>query len=115
MAVGHDQQPGIVGQAGHFAFRRVGDLDLDAGRHMVGEGIGPRIEPADATRQGRQHLYDSLADMAGAEQRDGEQVRPLRLKQRSEEHTSELQSLMRSAYAVLCLNKKKNKSTSCKE
>src|SRR3546814_2912568 len=28
---------------------------------------------------------------------------------RSEEHTSELQSLMRSSYAVLCLKKKKNK------
>src|SRR3546814_9845102 len=27
-------------------------------------------------------------------------------KQRSEEHTSELQSLMRNSYAVLCLNKK---------
>src|SRR3546814_1403401 len=27
---------------------------------------------------------------------------------RSEEHTSELQSLMRSSYAVFCLNKKKN-------
>src|SRR3546814_1667452 len=31
--------------------------------------------------------------------------------QRSEEHTSELQSLMRISYAVLCL-KKKNKNTS---
>src|SRR3546814_10825680 len=28
---------------------------------------------------------------------------------RSEEHTSELQSLMRSSYAVFCLNKKTNK------
>src|SRR3546814_10122252 len=28
---------------------------------------------------------------------------------RSEEHTSELQSLMRSSYAVFCLQKKKNK------
>src|SRR3546814_1393301 len=28
---------------------------------------------------------------------------------RSEEHTSELQSLMRTSYAVFCLNKKKNK------
>src|SRR3546814_3782020 len=27
---------------------------------------------------------------------------------RSEEHTSELQSLMRNSYAVYCLNKKKN-------
>src|SRR3546814_1230253 len=31
-------------------------------------------------------------------------------QQRSEEHTSELQSLMRISYAVFCLKKKKNKS-----
>src|SRR3546814_4245952 len=30
---------------------------------------------------------------------------------RSEEHTSELQSLMRNSYAVFCLKKKKNKNT----
>src|SRR3546814_2838482 len=30
---------------------------------------------------------------------------------RSEEHTSELQSLMRISYAVFCLKKKKNKRT----
>src|SRR3546814_5852674 len=30
---------------------------------------------------------------------------------RSEEHTSELQSLMRISYAVFCLKKKNNKST----
>src|SRR3546814_9628055 len=29
-------------------------------------------------------------------------------EERSEEHTSELQSLMRNSYAVLCLKKKKN-------
>src|SRR3546814_7519892 len=32
-----------------------------------------------------------------------------RYKGRSEEHTSELQSLMRISYAVFCLKKKKNK------
>src|SRR3546814_5356385 len=32
----------------------------------------------------------------------------LRAKKRSEEHTSELQSLMRISYAVLCLKKKKD-------
>src|SRR3546814_4611425 len=32
-------------------------------------------------------------------------------KARSEEHTSELQSLMRISYAVFCLKKKKNKHT----
>src|SRR3546814_5898501 len=31
--------------------------------------------------------------------------------ERSEEHTSELQSLMRISYAVFCLKKKKNKKT----
>src|SRR3546814_2009513 len=33
-------------------------------------------------------------------------------QQRSEEHTSELQSLMRISYAVFCLKKKKNITTS---
>src|SRR3546814_6875391 len=32
----------------------------------------------------------------------------LRTRSRSEEHTSELQSLMRISYAVFCLKKKKN-------
>src|SRR3546814_2284064 len=32
------------------------------------------------------------------------------IKLRSEEHTSELQSLMRNSYAVFCLKKKKKKS-----
>src|SRR3546814_5835572 len=35
----------------------------------------------------------------------------LRLFARSEEHTSELQSLMRTSYAVFCLKKKKNCDT----
>src|SRR3546814_1054156 len=34
---------------------------------------------------------------------------PLELVERSEEHTSELQSLMRNSYAVVCLKKKKIK------
>src|SRR3546814_1619807 len=33
-----------------------------------------------------------------------------RAEDRSEEHTSELQSLMRISYAVFCLKKKKNKT-----
>src|SRR3546814_10603841 len=44
---------------------------------------------------------------------DGEEQQPARTerratgKRRSEEHTSELQSLMRNSYAVFCLKKKK--------
>src|SRR3546814_3741199 len=34
-----------------------------------------------------------------------------RIASRSEEHTSELQSLMRTSYAVFCLKKKNNKNT----
>src|SRR3546814_8092658 len=48
---------------------------------------------------------------------DTEQARVLRIQdpagkaRRSEEHTSELQSLMRTSYAVFCLKKKKNKDS----
>src|SRR3546814_5864122 len=38
-----------------------------------------------------------------------------KFEQRSEEHTSELQSLMRISYAVFCLKKKTNKTTTTKE
>src|SRR3546814_2315473 len=37
----------------------------------------------------------------------GAAMRAIRALTRSEEHTSELQSLMRTAYAVLCVTKKK--------
>src|SRR3546814_10504160 len=43
-----------------------------------------------------------------------ERVRPVE-RHRSEEHTSELQSLMRISYAVFCLKKKKKKKTIEKE
>src|SRR3546814_10610834 len=41
---------------------------------------------------------------------DGDDIRRAKLMNlRSEEHTSELQSLMRISYAVFCLKKKRNK------
>src|SRR3546814_8651718 len=48
------------------------------------------------------------AQQGGAEQQDAEHLPDRRsggqgARQRSEEHTSELQSLMRSSYAVFCL------------
>src|SRR3546814_3976989 len=61
-------------------FRRDGPDDVDIG-HVVAPGlpgIGARADPAQLRRQAR-----------------------------SEEHTSELQSLMRISYAVFCLKKKK--------
>src|SRR3546814_10654093 len=44
-------------------------------------------------------------DMHGPE--EGQQLQAEADKERSEEHTSELQSLMRISYAVFCLEKKK--------
>src|SRR3546814_6056562 len=41
----------------------------------------------------------------------GTQGRKMRTALRSEEHTSELQSLMRISYAVFCLKKKQKKTT----
>src|SRR3546814_6950883 len=52
-------------------------------------------------RQPRVH-FDRGEPAAAAAAREGAQVR-----HRSEEHTSELQSLMRISYAVFCLKKKK--------
>src|SRR3546814_8360255 len=57
-----------------------------------------------ATAQGQAAIG---APFAGA-QRAGARVGPI-FARRSEEHTSELQSLMRISYAVFCL--KKNKET----
>src|SRR3546814_9175442 len=63
------------------------------------------------------HLACEIMIEAGFERADVnvvESARPIRLQtqipRRSEEHTSELQSLMRSSYAVICLKKKKKKS-----
>src|SRR3546814_3225308 len=59
---------------------------------------GPRPSP------GRCVLKERRSDLPVA-QPDSDQGA------RSEEHTSELQSLMRNSYAVFCLKKKKNKQT----
>src|SRR3546814_9007552 len=49
--------------------------------------------------------------VAGGDQRgEAAAQHHLLAEQRSEEHTSELQSLMRISYAVFCLKKKKHKS-----
>src|SRR3546814_7227597 len=82
-------------------------LSLGAAEQRVG-GRPHRIElerifahPAIA-----EHLDLAAAHSVGGE---GIGVGSARLGDRSEEHTSELQSLMRISYAVFCLKKKNNK------
>src|SRR3546814_8168764 len=53
------------------------------------------------------HRMLQQLEAAGIIQRDGDG----RQYSRSEEHTSELQSLMRISYAVFCLKKKNTRST----
>src|SRR3546814_1600481 len=69
-------------------------------------------------RVARGHVRDVVArreerDGRGVERADLELVDPCRdrvggVRRRSEEHASELQSLMRISYAVFCLKKKNN-------
>src|SRR3546814_8929151 len=61
------------------------------------EGRSPEPLPASATPP---------VVSSDAEARTATPVRRRRRVSRSEEHTSELQSLMRISYAVFCLNKK---------
>src|SRR3546814_4693115 len=51
----------------------------------------------------RRQFHEQIVRMLAIDQRDA--------ARRSEEHTSELQSLMRISYAVFCLKKKKNNMT----
>src|SRR3546814_8104878 len=63
-----------------------------------------RVEIVGDEKDGKAHRIGELADqfveLGGADR-----------VERSEEHTSELQSLMRTSYAVFCLHKKKTPST----
>src|SRR3546814_2899966 len=66
-----------------------------------------------AMRLGNAQEREAAVSLAGSENggprpRVSRALRPLLVLQRSEEHTSELQSLMRISYAVFCLKKKKN-------
>src|SRR3546814_3794469 len=62
-----------------------------------------------ARRSGNEYIFQMLA-MANIETLNGMGVKKI-ITQRSEEHTSELQSLMRISYAVFCLKKKKKQPT----
>src|SRR3546814_4381063 len=74
---------------------------------------GRRHEDCHWNTDGADHGKDKVPRVHTAECRHGLHQSPGKEKQhtpRSEEHTSELQSLMRISYAVFCL-KKKNKTT----
>src|SRR3546814_3966607 len=83
-------------------FRSFGDHEVGFGKRVRGQRHR-RVGRGHAQRLGRvseveQPVPESLVEV----------VDHLETAARSEEHTSELQSLMRISYAVFCLNKKKS-------
>src|SRR3546814_8459628 len=56
-------------------------------------------------------IVDAAYELLESEGLEGLTIRAVLQKTRSEEHTSELQSLMRISYAVFCLKKKKRHIT----
>src|SRR3546814_3523987 len=78
--------------------RSPGDAELD--------GHGQRLAPP-AQTVGVQPRDQCRAYLPGSLRPDARSRAPAPPPPRSEEHTSELQSLMRISYAVFCLKKKK--------
>src|SRR3546814_1389992 len=92
------------------------------GRRSVGPGLGIRESgfgkkadpdpPANVRINLRPRESGVVAFLVPEHGQAGDEVPPWPFPIRSEEHTSELQSLMRISYAVFCLKKKiKNKTT----
>src|SRR3546814_9192952 len=91
-----------------------GQVEL-AGHVGVGAAARERDQAAFVVRaQAVGAVPDPVLAFGLVQRVEGEQGFPLRLvlavllERRSEEHTSELQSLMRISYAVFCLKKKTN-------
>src|SRR3546814_6999495 len=89
----------------------------DEHQHEIGDAAARRDRiAARPRRDAREIVAADLGQFAHAlsqpiaVQKGFDPAQGLRNLRRSEEHTSELQSLMRNSYAVFCLKKKKNKT-----
>src|SRR3546814_8228985 len=95
-------------------FRSGARRDYDA-RHLAPGGIRERGEGVSVLpprrRSRRRHRRGAEGQPAPPLVRPVPRVQACRLPGRSEEHTSELQSLMRISYAVFCLKKTTNKTS----
>src|SRR3546814_5572818 len=77
---------------------------LNSARPFAVETMGSRI--LDGVYEERSHPYLTVEQRLRTSEEGGLYVESQVLRLRSEEHTSELQSLMRTSYAVFCLKKK---------
>src|SRR3546814_8938879 len=88
-------------------FPHLAPLDVDRGivHQKLVLAVGERGQDAADMRLGAAVLREIIADLAAenlVEQAAFRQQLAIRRRVRSEEHTSELQSLMRNSYAVFC-------------
>src|SRR3546814_3807841 len=101
----------------------------DGSSDVCSSDLQEMAEPGGPARRAQDHAALRMIGETHDGTRDGSCIEQRRRRRecRSEEHTSELQSLMRSSYAVFCLKKKKRTydikrhhktqrlSTKCKE
>src|SRR3546814_9006111 len=88
-------------------FRSIDDGN-QKGERFAGSGLRLSGDIAPSQRQWQRHRLNrgTAAEACGFQTSE---------QRRSEEHTSELQSLMRISYAVFCLKKKKQKNNKNKK
>src|SRR3546814_8316497 len=106
----HDALPLLLGQTcpSLYDMRNLFQVNVEEGRHLWAMVY---LLDAYFGRDGREEAEALL------QRRSGDDDKPRILgafneaTPRSEEHTSELQSLMRNSYAVFCLKKKKKNKT----
>src|SRR3546814_7102845 len=92
------------------ALRRVHRLHARSARLRISARTGARgLESAGLARTSRLAGSARSIRRSRARKDAGAALRGIRADSRSEEHTSELQSLMRISYAVFCLKKKNTK------
>src|SRR3546814_9242833 len=112
------QKGGLL--ADGVAGRKIGEETCRVARHLVDGTVKVSVDEICAAT--RDIFYDKRAlpepdgalAVAGLKrwvQEHGVRGKTLAAILRSEEHTSELQSLMRISYAVFCLKKKKHTNT----
>src|SRR3546814_15842610 len=97
------RQQGMVG-GGHQQRKGLGQL-RDGLQHAAARRAC-RLQRQQATAGDQRRQRRQRLEQGGIVQRDGDAAGV-----RSEEHTSELQSLMRISYAVFCLKKKTHEQT----
>src|SRR3546814_990474 len=101
-------------EGGCFVDRKERQVVFEENQVVVGDLAVGRVDLADIDLGVEQLVIDDAAfverhDIEGAELHAiarRQRLQPVERPDRSEEHTSELQSLMRISYAVFCLKKK---------